>query len=99
MKDSFERRRYVPTNFRGRISAVPSDPGYINYTNIIAGGYKIAVLLNGVEQEYCLTADPDEGAVHRLGAANQYGMRQYDVVKGEVTVRLERISQSEENAA
>ncbi|SHJ71257.1 hypothetical protein SAMN05444159_1292 [Bradyrhizobium lablabi] len=97
MKDAFEKRRYVPANFRGRVSADRNDPGYENHKNLMAGGYKIVVFLNGVEQKYCVSADPEEGSVCRNRTVNgspvfHYGIAQTEIVKGEVTVRLERTS-------
>lgn len=95
MLDAFERRRQVPSNFRGRIAVGPSDPGYANYANLIYDGYQVRIFLDDIEQTYCLVADPNEGQVTRGRTVHGKplyfnGVAQIETVKGNVTIRLER---------
>lgn len=84
-KDAFERRRFVTTRFRGRVSTEQWDKvGYSNLANITRDGYAIRVFLNDREQNDCFTADPDEGWICS-GALRV-------VKKGCVEIRLERCS-------
>jgi hypothetical protein len=96
MKDAFERRRCPPMNFLGRVSTDESDPGYANCRELVEGGYHITVLLDGIEQIHCQTADPDQGWVCRprmvKGKPVIFGDAfQTEIVKGNVVVRLSRV--------
>jgi hypothetical protein len=95
MKDAFERRRCPPMNFLGRVSSDQTDPGFANYQDLMTAGYIITVLLDGVEQIYPRTAEPDEGWVCRprmiKGKPVVFGDAfQTEIVKGNVVVRLSR---------
>jgi hypothetical protein len=95
MADAFERRRYVPRNFMGRISVNPQDAGYLNYRNIIAGGDEPVVYVNHEEIKLCLTADPAEGFVEcvRRSKGNVVihgNVAQTEILKGCVVIRLVR---------
>jgi hypothetical protein len=95
MKDAFERRRCPPMNFLGRVSSDQSDPGWANFTDLMAGDYKITVFLDGIEQTHQITADPEEGWVRRYRSVKGnpviFGdVFQTEIVKGNVVVRLSR---------
>jgi hypothetical protein len=95
MPDAFERRRQVRRTFQGRVSCDKLDRGYENYTNLIRDGYKIRIFLNDVEQAHCLIADPDEGWIMRHQVAGGKpvfvgGVARTEIVKGNVSIRLER---------
>ena len=95
MSDAFERRKYERLTFRGRVSCEKADRGYENYTNLLRDGYKIRIFLNDVEQHFSLIADPDEGWImrhHTVGGKPVFaaGVAQTEIVKGDVSIRLER---------
>jgi hypothetical protein len=95
MPNAFERRRQVRLTFQGRVSCDKFDRGYENYTNLLREGYKIRIFLNDVEQAHCLIAGPDEGWImrHQIAGGKPFfvaGVAQTEIVKGNVTIRLER---------
>lgn len=56
----------IPGNPGGRrISIVKGDPGELFYAECCADDRKVKVLLDGVEQKWCITADERTGMVLR----------------------------------
>lgn len=62
---SFEAGAAVTKTGGLRFSTDEDDPGYRNYCITKGDGKKIKILLDGVEQRYCITADEAEGMVKR----------------------------------
>ena len=86
--DAFEIRRFVQRHFLGRISYELFDPGYANQLALIADGYQISVFLNDVQQDGCITADPNEGFV-RLRAILRSSVTT-DLRRGSVSIRISK---------
>jgi hypothetical protein len=78
--DAFERRRNVMRHFRGRISTLYYDPGYANYSNLLAEGYRVRFFLNDVERDNVTVADSEAGAITIRGLDR----------KGDVAIRLDK---------
>ena len=78
--DAFERRRQVIRHFRGRVSILRYDPGYANYSNLCAAGYRMRFLLNEVERFDVTVADSEAGTITICGVER----------KGQVAIRLDK---------
>jgi hypothetical protein len=78
--DAFERRRQVIHHFRGRVSILRYDPGYSNYVNLCADGYRVSFFLNDVERFDVTMADSEAGTITICGVER----------KGQVAIRLDK---------
>jgi len=79
--DPFERRRHVTRQFRGRVSTLHYDPGYSNYSNLLAAGYRVHFFLNDVERDNVTMADSEAGTITMRGIER----------KGQVVIRLDKV--------
>jgi hypothetical protein len=79
--DPFERRRHVTRQFRGRVSTLHYDPGYSNYSNLLAAGYRVRFFLNDVERSDVTVADSEAGTITICGIER----------KGQVAIRLDQV--------
>jgi hypothetical protein len=78
--DAFERRRQVVQHFRGGVSILYYDPGYANYVNLCAAGYRVRFFLNEVERFDVTVADSEAGTTTISGIER----------KGNVAIRLDK---------
>jgi hypothetical protein len=83
-------------NFLGRLSAMRDDPGYDNWARIFSD-YKIRTFLDDVEQHEVDITDSNEGWISRLrmsrgGPLVWGGKFQTEVIKGNVEIRLEKLT-------
>lgn len=49
-----------------RVSIEKDDPGYATYGKLVADSINVKIILDGIEQGACLTADSSEGWIKRL---------------------------------